>query len=156
MSVNSAFQKSATYRSATGRMERSSNFELFAWFFMRVSGIILLMIALFHLFYMHFVVDVATIKFATIAQRWHGPMGVFWRTFDFALLFFAFTHGTNGVRYVIEDYIRKPGLRVAAKTGLFLLYFLLMAMGTYVIIAFDSAQWIENKEMTLTLLRMLG
>ena len=156
MATRSAFQKSAAFRSAQSRMERSSNFELFAWFFMRVSGIILLFIALFHIFYMHFVVDVATTTFTTIAERWHGPSGAFWRSFDFSLLFFAFTHGTNGVRYVIEDYVRKPGLRVLAKTLLLLTYLLLMAAGTYVIIAFDSAQWLENKEITFTLLQLLA
>jgi succinate dehydrogenase / fumarate reductase, membrane anchor subunit len=149
-------QKSAAFRSAVSRRERSSNFELFAWFFMRVSGIILLFIALFHLYYMHFVVDVATINFMTIAERWHGPNGVAWRTFDFALLFFSFTHGTNGVRYVIEDYLHHDGMRVAAKTGLYLLYFLLMAMGTYVIIAFDSAQYIENRESISALFQLIS
>lgn len=142
-------QRTANFRSATGRMERSSNFELFAWFFMRVSGIILLFIALFHLFYMHFVVDVETITFATIAERWQQPA---WRMFDLALLFFSFTHGTNGVRYVLEDYINHDGFRVAAKTGLYLLYFILMAMGTYVIIAFDSAAWLEEGAALLNLL----
>lgn len=141
-------QRTAGFRSATARMERSSNFELFAWFFMRVSGLILLVIALFHIFYMHFVVDVAEIDFMTIVNRWNGPQGILWRTFDLALLFFAFTHGTNGVRYVLEDYINHPGFRVAAKTALFLLYVGLIVMGTYVIVAFDATQWLENKELS--------
>ncbi|MGH2541942.1 MAG: succinate dehydrogenase [Ardenticatenaceae bacterium] len=145
-------QKTATFRSAIGRMERSSNFELFAWFFMRVSGLILLFIALFHLFYMHFVVDVAEVDFLVVAERWLNPA---WRTFDLALLYFAFTHGTNGVRYVIEDYIRHNGFRVAALTGLYLLYFGLLAMGTYVIVAFDSEAWLA-REGTSLLLRFVS
>ncbi|MDQ4077196.1 MAG: succinate dehydrogenase [Chloroflexota bacterium] len=144
--------KPQAYRSATGRMERSSDFELFAWFFMRVSGIILLFIALFHIFYMHFVVDVAEITFLTIAERWQSAG---WRTFDLALLFFSFTHGTNGVRYVIEDYIDHDGWRVTAKTALYLLYFLLMAMGTYAIVAFDSEAWLEAEEVTSLLLNVI-
>lgn len=137
-------QQSKAFRTASSRMERSSNFELFAWFFMRVSGIILLFIALFHLFYMHFIVDVAEIDFLVIAERWNGPQGVLWRTFDLSLLIFAFTHGTNGVRYVLEDYIRSDGMRVAAKTGLALLYVGLIAMGTWVIFAFDATQFVEE------------
>lgn len=148
-------QRTAAFRSATTRMERSSNFELFAWFFMRVSGLILLFIALFHLYYMHFVVDVADVDFLVIVNRWNGPQGILWRTFDLALLFFAFTHGTNGIRYILEDYINHPGLRVAAKTALFLLYVSLIAMGTYVIVAFDAARWLETKELT-QLLTWLG
>jgi succinate dehydrogenase / fumarate reductase membrane anchor subunit len=133
-------------------MERSSNFELFAWFFMRVSGLVLLFIALFHLFYMHFVVDVAEIDFLVIAERWQNPG---WRTFDLALLFFAFTHGTNGVRYIIEDYVNRDGWRVAAKTGLYILYFALLAMGTYVIVAFDSEAWLA-REGTSVLLQFIS
>ena len=106
------------FRSAATRLDRSSNFELFAWFFMRVSGIILLFIVLFHLYYMHFVVGVADIDFYVIAERWNGPMGIVWRTFDLALLLFSFTHGANGVRYVMEDYIHNNAWRVAAKTRL--------------------------------------
>lgn len=144
------------FRSATGRMERSSNFELFAWFFMRVSGLILLFIALFHLYYMHFVVDVASITFTVIAERWNGPQGVLWRTFDLALLVFSFTHGTNGVRYVLEDYIKHDGMRVAAKTGLAILYVALLAMGTWVIFDFDAARFLDNKEALSALLPLLS
>ncbi len=145
-------QKTATFRSAVGRMERSSNFELFAWFFMRVSGIILLFMAMFHLYYMHFVVDVAEIDFLVIARRWQSAG---WRTFDLGLLIFSFTHGTNGVRYVIEDYIHHDGMRVAAKTALYLLYVALLGMGAYVIIAFDSDAWIA-REGTSALLHLIS
>jgi succinate dehydrogenase / fumarate reductase membrane anchor subunit len=152
MAVHTA-PKQRSFRTAAGRMERSSNFELFAWFFMRVSGIILLFIALFHIYYMHFVVDVASITWQVIAERWTGSAGVLWRTFDLSLLVFSFTHGTNGVRYVIEDYVNHNGMRVAAKTGLFLLYAVLLAMGIYVIFAFDMAQYETNKEALSMLMR---
>lgn len=143
------------FRSATARLERSSNFELFAWFFMRVSGIILLFIVLFHLYYMHFVVGVADIDFNVVAARWHGPMGILWRTFDLALLLFSFTHGANGVRYVVEDYIHHNGLRVAAKTTLFLVYIGLLLMGIYVIFAFDSTLYFEHKESISALYQLM-
>ena len=143
-------QSTTRLRPGAARMARSSNFELFAWFFMRVSGLILLFIALFHLFYMHFVVDVAETTFVTIAERWQNAG---WRTFDFFLLFFTFTHGTNGVRYVIEDYIQSDGWRVAAKMALYGLYIVLMGMGTYVILTFDSDAWLE---VTSHLPRFLG
>nr|WP_290666537.1 hypothetical protein [Ardenticatena sp.] len=126
------FEALTSVRTAEQRMERSSNFELFAWLFMRVSGIILLVIALGHLFYMHFVVGVTNIDFALIAERWENP---FWRIYDTFLLFFAFTHGTNGMRYIIDDYFR-GGVRVTLKLLLYLLYFALMVMGTYVIVTF--------------------
>lgn len=151
MAASTAKQRS--FRTAAGRMERSSNFELFAWFFMRVSGLILLFIALFHIYYMHFVVDVASITWKVIADRWTGPQGVLWRTFDLSLLVFSFTHGTNGVRYVIEDYINNNAMRVAAKTGLFLLYAVLLAMGIYVIFAFNLSQYELNRDAISMLLQ---
>ena len=143
------------FRSAATRLDRSSNFELFAWFFMRVSGIILLFIVLFHLYYMHFVVGVGDIDFSVIAERWNGPMGIVWRTFDLALLLFSFTHGANGVRYVMEDYIHNNAWRVAAKTFLMLIYVALLLMGIYVIFAFDATQYMENKESLSALYQLL-
>lgn len=117
------------------RTERASNFELWAWFFMRVSGVLLLFMVLFHLFWMHFVIGVEKITFEVVAQRWENPL---WRLYDFFLLFFAFTHGTNGMRTILEDYIHAPGWRVTAKTLLFLLYVALLVMGAYVIVTFRA------------------
>ncbi|HYN87416.1 MAG TPA: hypothetical protein VER55_02740 [Ardenticatenaceae bacterium] len=131
------YKTATAYRSAQQRRDRSSDFELYAWFFMRVSGIILLFIAVFHLLYMHFVVGVTKIDFDVIAQRWTGPAGTFWRTYDMFLLVLSFTHGTNGVRYVLEDYIPGQGLRVLSKTLLYLLFAALMFMGAYVIWTFE-------------------
>ena len=82
-------------------------------------------------------------------------MGIVWRTFDLALLLFSFTHGTNGVRYVMEDYIHNDAWRVAAKTFLFLIYFALLFMGIYVIFAFDAAQYMQNKESLSALYDLL-
>ncbi|MCB0078575.1 MAG: succinate dehydrogenase hydrophobic membrane anchor subunit [Anaerolineales bacterium] len=140
-------QTTANLQRQGATVPRASNFELFAWFFMRVSGLILLFIALFHMFYMHFVVDVAEITFLTIAERWQNAG---WRTFDLALLFFTFTHGTNGMRYVIEDYITADGWRVAAKVILMVVYIGLLFMGAYVIFTFDSEKWLEMSRLLHT------
>ncbi len=115
--------------------ERSGNFELWAWFFMRVSGVILLLMVLFHLFWMHFVIGVENINFAVVAERWENPL---WRIYDLFLLIFAWTHGANGMRYIIEDYVHAPGWRVTLKTVLLLLYFALISMGAYVIFTFRA------------------
>ncbi|MFQ5578885.1 MAG: succinate dehydrogenase, hydrophobic membrane anchor protein, partial [Anaerolineae bacterium] len=75
--------------------------------------------------------------FDVIAQRWTDPQwGTAWRTFDLFLLLFAMTHGTNGLRFVAEDYIHHPGWRVVAKTVIGLLLFSLVVMGAYVIFTF--------------------
>jgi succinate dehydrogenase / fumarate reductase membrane anchor subunit len=117
------------------RVRPSSNFELYAWFFMRISGVILLTVAVFHLLYMHVVIGVENIDFETIATRWESP---FWRMFDFLLLSFALSHGINGTRQVLDDYVRARGWRVVARTTVFMVGFVIAILGAYVIFAFKT------------------
>jgi succinate dehydrogenase / fumarate reductase membrane anchor subunit len=113
----------------------TSNFELYAWFFMRISGIVLLTVAVFHLLYMHLAIGVENIDFETVASRWESP---FWRLFDFFLLAFALSHGINGTRQVLDDYVHARGWRVIARTTVFMLGFILAVMGAYVIFTFKT------------------
>lgn len=111
----------------------AGNFELYSWFFMRISGIVLLALAVFHLFYMHIVIGVDNIDFEAIMERWRNPL---WKLFDFFLLLFALTHGMNGFRVILDDYIHRPGRLAAAKTMVFLVYVAFLSMGTYIILTF--------------------
>jgi len=112
----------------------SGNFELYSWLFMRVSGVILLFVAVFHLFYMHFIITVDAIDFDLIAERLRNPL---WKLYDFFLLFFSLTHGVNGFRYVLDDYLRHPGWTIFVKSVVSILYFAFLAMGTYIILTFS-------------------
>jgi succinate dehydrogenase / fumarate reductase membrane anchor subunit len=125
-------------QAAVRKGRQGSLFELYSWFFMRVSGAILMVIVVFHLMYMHFFTPggVTNIDYNVIVGRWTGPAGTFWRTFDFMLLAFAFTHGSNGLRFIIEDYIHHNGWRALVKTLLYLVYFALIVMGAYIIFSF--------------------
>ncbi|HEX7118570.1 MAG TPA: succinate dehydrogenase, hydrophobic membrane anchor protein [Longimicrobiales bacterium] len=116
-----------------GRVPRG-NFELYSWLFMRISGLVLLGIAVFHLFYMHFAIGVDNIDYDLVAQRWTNP---FWKVFDFFLLLFALSHGMNGLRYIVDDYIHRPGWAVAAKSFIFLVYVALLGIGAYIILTFQ-------------------
>lgn len=111
------------------------DFETYAWFFMRISGIALLFLAVFHILWMHFAIGVENIDFETVVERWSNPL---WRMYDFALLVFALTHGVNGLRMVLEDYIRAPGVRLAVKSVAYTIGFLLISMGSYIIFTFDA------------------
>ena len=114
---------------------KPSSFEVWSWFFMRISGVLLLFLVLIHLFVMHLVGSgVERVDFAFVARRWES---VGWKTFDWLLLFLALLHGTNGLRIVIDDYLRKPPLRTAVKATLYTLTAVLMIMGTAVIVTFD-------------------
>ncbi len=53
------------------------NFEKYAWLFMRFSGVVLVVLALGHLFVMLMWDDgVYRVDFNYVAQRWHSP---FWQ-----------------------------------------------------------------------------
>ena len=125
------------YTSTLRRRARpTGRFEVFTWFFMRVSGIVLLFIAVFHLLWMHFAIGLENIDFDTIVGRWTGPLGAFWRVYDLALLLFALVHGLNGARWVIDDYIPRPGANWAVKSIVFTLGFILILMGSFIIFSF--------------------
>ena len=113
----------------TGRFERNS------WLFTRVSAVLLLGMALFHLVYMHIALGMDSISFQLIAYRWQF-LG--WRLFDLGLLVFGWLHGANGMRVVIDDYVHARGARIVAHTLLFAVTATLIVLGTFVVLAFKA------------------
>ena len=80
----------------------SGGFELWSWLFMRLSGLLLLGLALGHLVIMHLINNVDAIDYAFVAGRYAGW---FWRGYDLLVLVLAMCHGLNGVRILIDDYV---------------------------------------------------
>ena len=114
---------------------RPSSSEVWWWFFMRISGVVLVFLVLIHVFVMHIVdAGVERVNFAFVAERWDN---VGWKTFDWVMLVLAMLHGTNGLRIVIDDYVRSPGVRTAIKGSIYMLAAVLTVMGTAVIVTFD-------------------
>ncbi len=124
-------------RARTRRASRATNFELYSWVFMRVSGLLLVFLVLGHLFVMH-IIDggVERVNFAFVAGRWSSP---FWRTWDLAMLWLAELHGTNGLRTIINDYAERDQTRFWLKMILYVSTFLVVMLGTLVIFTFDPA-----------------
>ena len=89
-----------------GRERPIGGFELWAWLFMRISGLVLLVLAVGHVLIMH-VPDngVERVNFEFVALRWQSP---FWRTWDWLMLTLALIHGINGLRIITLDYVRSP------------------------------------------------
>lgn len=122
--------------SKTGARPRPiNNFELYSWYFFRVSGILLLVLALGHLLIMHLINNVEVVNYQFVANRWASPL---WRTYDILLLFLALAHGLNGVRVLIYDYIYSRGWRVFAMSALYITALFFMLIGAQVIITFQS------------------
>ena len=117
----------------TGR--RATSFEMYAWIFMRVSGLVLFVLVLWHLMIMTVLDDgVQKVNFAFVAGRWASP---FWQTWDLLQLWLAMLHGTNGMRVIINDYAERDGTRFWLKMLLYLSSFLVLLLGTLVIFTFD-------------------
>jgi succinate dehydrogenase / fumarate reductase, membrane anchor subunit len=114
---------------------KPSSTEVWWWFFMRISGVILIFLVLIHVYVMHLIDGgVERVDFAFVADRWDN---VGWKTFDWLMLFLGLLHGVNGLRIVIDDYVHRPGVRTAIKGTLYGLATVLMIMGTAVVVSFD-------------------
>lgn len=132
----------SVYRSPRAeRVRAQGNLELYAWFFMRASGLVLLFIATFHLLYMHLYARVETIDYDFVVRRWAHPG---WRLFDWLLLTFALSHGTNGVRTVIDDYVPRGLANVVCKWIAFGLALFFFVMGTQVIVTTAAPEAVQS------------
>jgi succinate dehydrogenase / fumarate reductase membrane anchor subunit len=102
---------------------------------MRVSGVVLLFIAVFHLLYMHMVIGVDNIDYDLIAARWENPA---WRLFDLLLLVFAVSHGTNGARMVADDVLGRGLVGTTVRWVLAIFGAVLILMGAQIIFTFQA------------------
>jgi succinate dehydrogenase / fumarate reductase membrane anchor subunit len=116
----------------------TGGFELTAWYFMRISGLVLVLLALGHLAIVHIIYNVETINYAFVADRWTEPgWGVFWRLWDLAMISLAVLHGFNGLRQISDEYIVRPTHRVFWHTLIWVVATVLIVMGSYAILMFE-------------------
>jgi succinate dehydrogenase / fumarate reductase membrane anchor subunit len=116
-----------------------AGFELWAWLFMRLSGILLLVLAVGHVLIMHVLeTGVERVNFNFVVERWSSP---FWRTWDWMMLALALLHGIVGVRTIILDYVKRPGGRIAWTWAFGIVGFTLFVLGTVIVFTFDPAQF---------------
>ena len=99
-------------------------FEVFAWFFTRVTGILFLLMGAFNLIYANLAggrghLDVgAQMRWAFFPISFHVSSTTvevapnfanpFWQVYSFLLVAFAATHGFNGLRVILDDYVDQP------------------------------------------------
>ncbi len=119
--------------SGYGTKPSSGGFETFSWYFFRVSGVLLIFLVIFHLVIMHVTTDVAKTTYDFVAARYSNPL---WRLYDWLLLTLALLHGMNGLRVVIDDYVRGRSARLTLLSiaGTITLVFLML--GTITLITF--------------------
>jgi succinate dehydrogenase / fumarate reductase membrane anchor subunit len=113
--------------------------ELWWWLFMRLSGLILLVLAVGHVLIMHVVADgVDRVDFGFVALRWQS---LFWRTWDWLMLSLALLHGVNGLRVIVLDYVRRPNVRAGITWFFNTVGVAAFALGTWVVVSFDCSKW---------------
>lgn len=115
------------------RQQASTNIELIWWVFMRVSGVLLVFLVLGHIYMNNIMISNTSIDYDYVASRFSQPL---FKVYDLTMLVLAMLHGTNGLRYVIDDYVHHAGWRSFIKFTLYVLVGLLIATGTMVLFSF--------------------
>lgn len=106
--------------------------ETLVWYLMRITGVMLFVLALAHFSIYHFIWDPAeqTAEFI-IEQRWNQ---LFWRGYTWLMLMTVLFHGWLGMRTVVLDYFHRPRLRTGTLWALYVLGLVLLVLGTQVIL----------------------
>lgn len=116
-----------------GPRPAGGGFETFSWYFFRVSGIVLVFLVIIHLLIMHVSNDVACTTYTFVVGRYANP---FWRVYDWLLLTLGLTHGFNGLRIVIDDYLRNARARLVAMSIISVMLVAFFMLGTITLITF--------------------
>lgn len=118
------------------RVQLERNFERYAWLFMRVSGVAMLILAVGHMVIQHILNSSTNLTLQFVAVQW-STWG--WKVFDILLLWMAIPHGVRGSFNVLSDYIHNPGLMrmIGGLLALFVVATVIWA--TVAIALFDSS-----------------
>lgn len=105
------------------------------WYFLRISGLLLVVFAMAHLFITHYLNVPSQTTFEFVANRWANPL---WRTFDLILLFAALWHGMIGLRMILTDLLRGKRARQIAYAVVWVIGIAFSLLGTVTIFTFDE------------------
>jgi succinate dehydrogenase / fumarate reductase membrane anchor subunit len=142
------------YSARAARIRSGSKFETFMWFFTRVTGILFLLMGAFNLVYANLSggqgnMDMAAqMRWAFFPISFHVEstsvevtpnfLNPFWQVYSFLLVAFAATHGFNGLRVIVSDYIRRPMLLQWVKAIIFLLWAFVIVAAIFLIFVFTG------------------
>lgn len=124
-----------TERSRSGYSGGSAGSDQLSWYFFRLSGALLIGLALGHLFITHYLHVPSETNFDFVSKRYANPL---WRTFDWLLLMMALWHGLLGARLSVQDYIRSSGWRLLVNSVIWALGAIFTLLGSVTILAFDE------------------
>ena len=111
--------------------KKPAGVEQTAWKWMRYSGVLVIPLAFIHILIQDVLVGVHGIDVDYVAVRW-GNIG--WRIYDAFLLVFAFTHGMNGLRQVLMDYVHGDSARKWVTRLLVIVWLLVSLAGSIALV----------------------
>ncbi len=111
--------------------------EVALWYFMRLSGLLLVFLALFHLWLNHIATEVGTLSYELVIGRLRDfPI---LRIVDFLLLFLGLAHGVNGLKNLIDDHVHQAGRRIFWLSLLLVAFAAFLVAGTAVLFTLEVA-----------------
>ena len=131
--------------------QRGINLDYLMWLFTRISGLGIVLLALFGLasaMYMgaRMQMDLPTVlRWTFLPNPNHvvnsnvpdvtlGWANAFWQIMQYLIIFFAFTHAANGIRMITEDYIGHTIWQPFVRALIALLWIGMLIVGIYVIL----------------------
>lgn len=118
----------------TRKVKVKRNFERDAYMFMRISGLLLLFLAIQHTFLQIILNDVHDLSVNVVADNWSRLTR---RFSEWVLMVFALAHGLNGLKNILEDYVHSDGVMRTIKMVLLAFYIITVVVVSYAIITFD-------------------
>lgn len=118
----------------TRKVKVKRNFERDAYMFMRISGLLLLFLAIQHTFLQIILNDVHDLSVNVVADNWSRLTR---RFSEWVLMVFALAHGLNGLKNILEDYVHSDGAMRTIKMVLLAFYIITVVVVSYAIITFD-------------------
>jgi succinate dehydrogenase / fumarate reductase, membrane anchor subunit len=113
------------------RVKPPRNYDMVAWRWMRYTGFLLVPLVFIHVALNDVVLGVHQIDIALVERRW-AMVG--WRLYSAAILAFAFAHGMNGLRQVLDDYIHSSRNRQIVGWVLFVVWLIITLMGAIALV----------------------
>lgn len=125
---------SVVIESPRSRKRSSFNLEKYGWMYMRLSGVLLIVLIFGHLIANLMVGDgIHAINFAFVAGKWADP---FWQVWDSTMLVLALIHGTNGMRTIVNDYAEHEWIRRTLNWLLWIVCVTLIVIGILALTTF--------------------
>jgi succinate dehydrogenase / fumarate reductase membrane anchor subunit len=122
----------------TADVSKQNQLERYGYLFMRLTGCGLLILAVGHMLIQHVLNSSGNLTIQFVAGQWNS-WG--WKTYDMLLLIFAITHGFNGLRGVLEDYIHNETTMMWIKRFLLVFCIITIIWAGFAISTFDPGKF---------------